>query len=76
MRKVIAASVAGLVLVAGQAAASNVGSTELRVGDRLGARANAESELVGVPLFVLIAGGIVLSAVIYNNVIKDDSDSD
>ncbi len=37
MRKIIAASVVGLALVAGQAVASNGAAQSLRVGDRVGA---------------------------------------
>jgi len=43
MRKTIAAVTAGLLLVAGQAAAANEFSNA-RVGDRVGARAGASSE--------------------------------
>ncbi len=72
MRKIIAATAVGLALVAGQAAASNAAGAQLRVGDRVGARVGAEKDLVGVPLFVLVAGGVIAAAVLYETVIKDD----
>lgn len=59
MRKTIAAVTAGLLLVAGQAAAAN-NSAVTRVGDRVGARADASSEFAGVPIFVLLIGAAVL----------------
>ena len=52
MRKTIAAVTAGLLLVAGQAAAANT-SAVTRVGDRVGASSDAGSEFAGVPVFVL-----------------------
>ncbi len=59
MRKTIAAVTAGLLLVAGQAAAANT-SAVARVGDRVGASAEANSEFAGVPIFVLLIGAAVL----------------
>ena len=70
MRKIIAAVTAGLLLVAGQAAAAN-NSAVARVGDRVGARADASSEFAGVPVFVLLIGAAVLTAVIV--VANDDA---
>jgi hypothetical protein len=70
MRKTIAAVTAGLLLVAGQAAAAN-NSAVIRVGDRVGARADASSEFVGVPIFVLFIGAAALATVI--SVSTDDS---
>lgn len=74
MRKTIAAVTAGLLLVAGQAAAANTSATA-RVGDRLGASADASSEFAGVPLPVLLIGAAVLVATIVV-VSDDDSESD
>jgi len=63
MRKTITAVTAGLLLVAGQAAAAN-NSAVVRVGDRVGARADASSEFTGVPIAVLLIGAAVLIGVI------------
>ena len=62
MRKTIAAVTAGLLLVAGQAAAAN-NSAVARVGDRVGARADDSSEFAGIagmPMAVLLIGGAVI----------------
>ena len=48
MRKSVAAVTVGLLLVAGQAAALNT-QTAARVGDRVGARADATSDFNAVP---------------------------
>lgn len=70
MRKTITAVTVGLLLVAGQAAAANT-SAVARVGDRVGAAAEVNSEFAGVPVFVLLIGAAVLvSAVV---VATDDS---
>ena len=74
MRKTIAAVTAGLLLVAGQAAAANNSATA-RVGDRVGAEADANSEFAGVPLPVLLIGAAVLVATVVV-VSDDDSESD
>lgn len=70
MRKTIAAVTAGLLLVAGQAAAANT-SAVARVGDRVGATAEANSEFAGVPVFVLLIGAAVLVGAVV--VASDDS---
>jgi hypothetical protein len=70
MRKTIAAVTAGLLLVAGQAAAAN-NSAVARVGDRVGASAEANSEMAGVPIFVLVVGLAAVVAVV--SVATDDS---
>ena len=70
MRKTIAAVTAGLLLVAGQAAAANT-SAVARVGDRVGATADANSELAGIPVFVLLVGAAVVIAAVV--VATDDS---
>ncbi len=72
MRKTIAAVTAGLLLVAGQAAAAN-DSAVARVGDRVGARADASSEFAGIPLPVLLIGTAVIVATI---VVASDDDSE
>ena len=74
MRKTVAAVTAGLLLVAGQAAAAN-NSAVARVGDRVGARADASSEFAGIPLPVLLIGTAVVIATVV--VASDDaSESD
>jgi hypothetical protein len=74
MRKTIAAVTAGLLLVAGQAAAANT-SAVARVGDRVGARADASSEFAGIPLpVVLIGTAVIIATVIVAT--DDDSESD
>lgn len=75
MRKTIAAVTAGLLLVAGQAAAAN-NSGVARVGDRVGARVGADSsEFAGIPLPVLLIGAAVVVATVV--VASDDaSESD
>ena len=74
MRKTIAAVTAGLLLVAGQAAAAN-SSAVARVGDRVGARADEASEFAGIPVAVLLIGTAVIIAFI--TVASDDpSESD
>ncbi len=74
MRKTIAAVTAGLLLVAGQAAAAN-NSAVARVGDRVGARADASSEFRGIPMPVVLIGTAVLIATIVV-LADDDSESD
>ena len=71
MRKTIAAVTVGLLLVAGQAAAAG-NSAVARVGDRVGARADASSEFAGVPLPVIIIGSLVLIGTI---VVATDDDA-
>ena len=73
MKKIIAASVAGLLLVAGQAAASAQASA--RVGDRVGAQRGESSELVGIPLPLIFIGAALLVGLIVKEV-SDDSESD
>lgn len=74
MRKTIAAVTAGLLLVAGQAAAANNTATA-RVGDRVGASADASSEFAGIPVPVILIGAAVLIATIVV-ISEDDSESD
>jgi len=64
MRKTIAAVTAGLLLVAGQAAAAGATNAAARVGDRVGATQGDASELGGVPLPVLLIGTAVIVAVV------------
>ncbi len=73
MRKAIAAVTAGLLLVAGQAAAA--GSSTVRVGDRVGAESDASSEFAGIPLPVLLIGAAVVVATVVVAT-DDDSESD
>lgn len=73
MRKTIAAVTAGLLLVAGQAAAAGSNSAVTRVGDRVGATAGESSEFAGVPLPVLLIGAAVLVATV---VVASDDDSE
>lgn len=74
MRKTIAAVTAGLLLVAGQAAAANE-SAVARVGDRVGARAGDSAEFAGIPLPVLLIGAAVIIATVVVAT-DDDSESD
>lgn len=74
MRKTIAAVTAGLLLVAGQAAAAN-DSAVARVGDRVGAQAGDSSEFSGIPLPVILIGTAVIIATIIVAT-DDDSESD
>jgi hypothetical protein len=73
MRKMIAAVSVGLLLVAGQAAAAGSNSAVTRVGDRVGASADASNEFAGVPIAVLLIGGAVLVTAV---VVATDDDSD
>ena len=73
MKKIFAAITAGCLLVAGQAAATSQGVA--RVGDRVGARADASSEFRGIPIIPLFAMAGVLAATIAV-LWEDDSDSD
>lgn len=74
MHKTIAAVTAGLLLVAGQAAAAN-NNAVARVGDRVGARADASSEFAGIPLPVILIGTAVIIATVVVAT-DDDSESD
>lgn len=73
MKKIIAAATVGLLLVAGQAAATTQASA--RVGDRVGALAGESSELAAIPLPLIAVAAIVAGALIINEV-TDDSESD
>lgn len=73
MRKTIAAVTAGLLLVAGQAAAAGSIEASARVGDRVGAQADASEEFAGVPLPVLLIGTAVIIATV---VVASDDDSE
>lgn len=75
MRKTIAAVTAGLMLVAGQAAAAGSNTAVVRVGDRVGERADASSEFAGIPLPVLLIGAAVVIATVVVAT-DDDSESD
>lgn len=73
MKKILAAATVGLLLVAGQAAATT--QSAARVGDRVGAQAGESSEFASIPLPLIAIGAIVGAVVFYNEVI-DDSESD
>ena len=73
MRKTVAAVTAGLLLVAGQAAAAGSNSAVARVGDRVGATTEASSEFAGIPLPVLLIGAAVVVATV---VVASDDDSE
>jgi hypothetical protein len=73
MKKSIAAITAGLLLVAGQAAAAGQASATTRVGDRVGAVSADSSEFAGIPLPVLLIGAAVVAATI---VVASDDDSE
>lgn len=75
MRKTIAAVTAGLLLVAGQAAAAGSTSAAARVNDRVGATEGEASEFAGIPLPVLLIGAAVIVATIVVAT-DDDSESD
>lgn len=73
MKKTIAAVTAGLLLVAGQAAAAQNNSAVARVGDRVGAATGEASEFAGIPLPVLLIGAAVVVATV---VVASDDDSE
>jgi hypothetical protein len=74
MKKTVAAVAAGLLLVAGQAAAAQ-NTAAVRVGDRVGAAAGETSEFAGIPLPVLLIGtAVVITTVVVAT--DDDSESD
>ena len=73
MKKTITAIAAGLLLVAGQAAAAQ-GSATIRVADRVGATAGDSSELSGPVLPGLILGAAIIIgfAVVVNDASKSN----
>ncbi len=74
MKKILAAAAAGLLLVAGQAAASSQ-AVPARIGDRVGAQAAESSEFAGMPVIGIVAAAAILTAVVL--VASDDaSESD
>lgn len=73
MKKLAAAVAAGCLLVGGQAAATSQGVA--RVGDRVGAKADASSEFAGIPVIGLLAiAGVIAAAVVVAS--DDGSESD
>lgn len=76
MKKTLAAVTAGALLIAGQAAATNATTQGgVRVGDRVGARADASSEFAGIPIIGIVAiAGVIAAAVVVAS--GDDSESD
>jgi hypothetical protein len=75
MRKTIAAVTAGLLLVAGQAAAAGSNNAIARVGDRVGAELGQSSDFRGIPLPVITIGTVVLIGLFYVSE-DDNSESD
>jgi len=75
MKKTIAAVTAGLLLIAGQAAAANTNTAGARIGDRIGASSDEASDFAGVPLPVLLVGAAIIVATIVVAT-DDDSESD
>ena len=74
MRKFITAITAGLLLVAGQAAATANQQVDLRVGDRVGARAASSDNLRGGGVFVALLAAVMVLVVVV--AVNDDSKSD
>lgn len=72
--KMVVAAVAGLALIAAQSAMA-ANSATVRVGDRLGARAAASQELVGIPLFAMVIGGAAFVGLVATVADDDDGDS-
>ena len=76
MKKTLAAVTAGALLVAAAWPATSATSPGVaRVGDRVGAQADASSEFRGIPVIGLLAIAGVLAATIVV-LTGDDSDSD
>ena len=84
MRKIIAATVIGLALIAGQAVASNGAAQSLRAGDRVSAALGEREDAFGqIPLFSWIAslGPFVGTAVVLGvtyaiyEIVEDGEDS-
>ncbi len=71
MRRTMIAITTGLLLVAGQAAASGGNSAVARVGDRVGAASGDSEAFVGIPLPVLLIGTAVLITTVV--VVTDDN---
>lgn len=75
MKKTIAAVTAGLLLVAGQAAAANTASPV--VGDRLGAESGESDTFAGgVPVGLIFAAATIGAFALINSANDDDSESD
>lgn len=75
MKKIVAAVSAGVLLVASQAVAAGA-DPEVRVADRVGARAGDSSGFAetGVPGWIIVAGSFVLAGVTIA-AMDDDSES-
>lgn len=73
MRRSVAAVTIGLLLVADQAAAAGSTTVVARVGDSVGALADASNEFAGIPLPILFIGGAIMAAAI---VVATDDDFD
>lgn len=74
MRKTIAAAAAGALLVATQAMATTQASP--RVGDRVGLKADASSELAGGIAPGLIFAAVTIASFALITTVNDDSESD
>lgn len=75
MKKTLAAVTAGLLLVAGQAAASQ-NNAAVRVSDRIGAPAGESSEFAGAELGGIIIAAAAIAFVVVGVSNDDDSESD
>ena len=75
MRKSITAVAVGVLLIAGQAAATSASPVAARVGDRVGASTSGSNEFAGIPLMVLVMGTLILATAVVT-ALDDDSDSD
>lgn len=62
MRKAVVAVSVGVLLAASQAVAAGSNTAVTRVGDRVGAQSGESSDLLGLPLPVLLIGAAVLAA--------------
>jgi hypothetical protein len=63
MKKVLAASVASLMLVAGVAAAAS-DSAAIHVGDRLGSASATTNQAEGTPMFLYLLGAAAAAGII------------
>ena len=75
MKRAIAAAVAGVALLGGQALAQSTGPA--RVADRVGAPSGDSSEFAGgVPAGLIFAAATVLSFYVVSQINDDDDDSE
>lgn len=78
MRKAVIAAAAGLLLVAGQAAAAGSNTAVARIADRVGARADGAQDqfFAGVPFIAAAIGTVVVVTAVYVAVEEGDGESD